>query len=200
MGTRDPNNVFSCVFKTTLLKRPKLFDNYKCQKPRGAPGRPKRAILSLGLGLFWSWTAPGRFSHTHTQVYVCMRTDAKRWVCMCVCVYAHGGKMMGVYVCMVFRSPVPKPVWTNFRSSGGSSGRPETEDFGFSFEQFLGLGRPWAVWRPQTTCFYLLLAPERPKPCIFTCFLVPGDPKSRVFICLWPPGARNHLFYLFLAP
>ena len=113
-----------------------------------------------------------------------MRTEAKRWV----------------YICVWFSEARCRNRFGQISEARGVLREARNGYFGFSFEQFLGLGRPWAVWRPQTTCFYLLLAPERPKLCIFTCFLVPGDPKSRVFTCLWPPGARNHLFNLFLDP
>ena len=119
-------------------------------------------------------------------VYVCMCVCARRQNDGCICVYG-------------FPKPGAETGLDKFPNLAGVLREARNGYFGFSFDQFLGLGRPWAVWRPQTTCFYLLLAPERPKLRIFTCFLVPGDPKSRVFTCLWPPGALNHLFYLFLA-
>ena len=71
----------------------------------------------------------------------------------CVCVYAHGGNMMGVYVCMC--------VWvsktwflTNFQAWGVLWEAPNGH-FGSSFEPFWGLCRPWAVWRPETMGFYM---------------------------------------------
>ena len=92
MGTRDPNYLFSCVFKKTLLKEPKLFDNYKCQKPKGAPGRPKRAILSLGLGLFLVLDRSRTFfTHTHTNIkqlkIILSATHTHTHTCLCVSVW-----------------------------------------------------------------------------------------------------------------
>ena len=100
-----------------------------------------------------------------------------------LCIYGDG-RMVGVCVCVCigFKSP----VFDKFPSLGGSSGRPKNGHFGSRFEPFWGLGRPWAIWRPETMCFYV--------------FFAPGSPKPSVFTCSWPLGARKHMFLCVFGP
>ena len=93
-----------------------------------------------------------------------------------------------------------KPFFGQNSKPAGSSGRPKNGRFGFRLEPFWGLGRPWAIWRPEAMCFYMFCCPWEPETICFYVFLAPGSPKPRVFTCFWPQGARNNVFLYVFGP